>query len=148
MSKAISIKQPWASLICSGIKDIENRTWPTRYRGRIFIHASKVIDTRFLNNPVDKIFTDAQNKAIPFNEVGELYIPGLAFSAIIGEAVITDCIQDSKSIWAEPGAWHWLIKKAVLYDRPVKCNGALSFWQPPIFEAQSAGLVYKSYVTI
>lgn len=41
--KAISIKQPWAYLICSGIKPIENRTWqcPKKYIGkRILIHAS------------------------------------------------------------------------------------------------------------
>ena len=37
--KAISIKQPWASLIAHGIKDIENRTWRTNYRGRVLIHA-------------------------------------------------------------------------------------------------------------
>ena len=43
--KAISIKQPWASLIAHGIKDIENRTWkcPQKYIGqKILIHASKV----------------------------------------------------------------------------------------------------------
>lgn len=38
--KALSIKQPWASLIAHGIKDIENITWKTQFRGRIFIHAS------------------------------------------------------------------------------------------------------------
>ena len=38
--KALTIKQPWASLIASGIKDIENRTWKTHYRGKIYIHAS------------------------------------------------------------------------------------------------------------
>ena len=42
--KAISIKQPWASLIAHGIKDIENRTWkcPKKYLGqRVLIHAAK-----------------------------------------------------------------------------------------------------------
>jgi|ERR1700687_42153 len=38
--KMISIRQPWASLIVSGAKDVENRTWPTRYRGTVLIHAS------------------------------------------------------------------------------------------------------------
>lgn len=42
--KAITIKQPWASLIVSGLKDIENRTWscPKKYLGkRVLIHAAK-----------------------------------------------------------------------------------------------------------
>lgn len=39
--KALSIRQPWAHLIIKGIKRIENRTWNTRYRGPILIHASQ-----------------------------------------------------------------------------------------------------------
>lgn len=38
--KAISIHQPWALLIANGHKDIENRSWPTKFRGRVLIHAS------------------------------------------------------------------------------------------------------------
>jgi len=39
--KAISLKQPWATLIASGKKTIETRTWPTNYRGDLLICASK-----------------------------------------------------------------------------------------------------------
>ena len=42
--KMLSIRQPWASLIASGAKGIENRSWPTRYRGPILIHASQRAD--------------------------------------------------------------------------------------------------------
>jgi len=38
--KALSIRQPWASMIVHGIKTIENRTWSTKYRGPIAICAS------------------------------------------------------------------------------------------------------------
>jgi hypothetical protein len=38
--KILSIRQPWASLIVAGVKDVENRTWPMRYRGRVLIHSS------------------------------------------------------------------------------------------------------------
>ncbi|MBU2700609.1 hypothetical protein Ga0466249_001701 [Sporomusaceae bacterium BoRhaA] len=37
--KAITILQPWASLIACGEKKIETRLWPTKYRGPIAIHA-------------------------------------------------------------------------------------------------------------
>ena len=33
--KILSIRQPWASLIVAGVKDVENRTWPMGYRGRV-----------------------------------------------------------------------------------------------------------------
>ncbi len=39
--KAISIRQPWASMIASGEKTIETRTWSTKYRGPLLIVASK-----------------------------------------------------------------------------------------------------------
>ena len=42
--KAISLKQPWASLIVSGRKTIELRTWNTKFRGEFYIHASKTTD--------------------------------------------------------------------------------------------------------
>jgi hypothetical protein len=38
--KTLSVKQPHATLICAGIKRVENRTWTTDYRGRLLIHAS------------------------------------------------------------------------------------------------------------
>ena len=43
---ALSIKQPWASLIVHGLKTIEVRAWPTARRGRILIHAARVSDDR------------------------------------------------------------------------------------------------------
>jgi len=43
---ALSVKQPWAALLAAGIKTIEIRSWPTRRRGRVLIHAGKVADER------------------------------------------------------------------------------------------------------
>lgn len=39
--RALSIRQPWASMIVAGIKNIENRSWGTMYTGELVIHASK-----------------------------------------------------------------------------------------------------------
>lgn len=39
--KALSVRQPWASLIASGQKTIEVRSWPTSHRGKLLICASK-----------------------------------------------------------------------------------------------------------
>ncbi len=44
--KVITIKQPFATLIAEGIKEYEFRTWKTKYRGEILIHAGKVIDKK------------------------------------------------------------------------------------------------------
>lgn len=42
--KALSLKQPWADLVASGLKTIETRRWKTNYRGPLLICASKSID--------------------------------------------------------------------------------------------------------
>jgi hypothetical protein len=39
--KAITLWQPWATLLAVGCKHMETRSWPTKYRGEILIHASK-----------------------------------------------------------------------------------------------------------
>ena len=43
--KALSLKQPWANLIATGLKTIETRIWTTQHRGPILICASKKVDT-------------------------------------------------------------------------------------------------------
>lgn len=43
---ALSLKQPWATLVAHGLKSIEIRRWATSRRGQIYIHAAKVSDLR------------------------------------------------------------------------------------------------------
>lgn len=65
--KAISIKQPWASLIAHGIKDIENRTWkcPQQYIGqRVLIHAAKTTD----ENGWEALTREQLFKVIPYEK--------------------------------------------------------------------------------
>ena len=122
--KAISIKQPWASLIAHGIKDIENRTWkcPQKYIGkRVLIHASMVgekdyfIPKSFFTNP--KVCSILESNELPHG-------------AIIGSVVIADCVQNHPSVWAEKCCWNWVLKDAVLFDKPIMdVKGKLSFWE-------------------
>lgn len=44
--KVITIKQPFATLIAEGLKEYEFRTWQTKYRGELLIHAGKGIDKK------------------------------------------------------------------------------------------------------
>jgi hypothetical protein len=39
--KALSVQQPWANMIVSGVKTIETRVWKTKYRGNILIVSSR-----------------------------------------------------------------------------------------------------------
>lgn len=119
ITKALSVKQPWAELICLGIKDIENRTWRTRFRGRVYIHAPLKDDK---SAPLSKERKDATDHIEEFQ---------FEKSAIIGEVTIADCVQNHKSIWADKGEgiWHWVLKDAVFYDKPIlNVKGKLGIW--------------------
>ncbi|MBA4063464.1 MAG: hypothetical protein C0501_07080 [Isosphaera sp.] len=43
---ALSVRQPWAALLVAGVKTVEVRTWPTRRRGPVLIHAGRLPDER------------------------------------------------------------------------------------------------------
>ncbi|WP_289006101.1 ASCH domain-containing protein [uncultured Parabacteroides sp.] len=122
--KALSIKQPWASLIAHGIKDIENRTWRTNYRGCILIHASASYSKNF---KVD--FTDEQMKLSYSTIAKECMLGNFPFGTIIGSVEVVDCVQNHPSIWAEKEVWNWVLANAVLYQTPILAKGKLSLWE-------------------
>lgn len=126
--KAISIKQPWASLIAHGIKDIENRSWkcPQKYIGqRVLIHTSKTT----VKEGWKALTREQLKKVIPYKN--KLYGDNeeLPKGAIIGSVVIADCVQNHPSLWAEKGVWNWVLKDAILFDKPIEgVKGKLGFW--------------------
>lgn len=126
-SEVITIKQPWASLIVHGIKDIENRTWPCpdKYIGqRVLIHASLKPD----REPY-MIFNDVQADAID-NCIMDVCGYYKQTGAIIGSVEIVGCSINHPSIWAEKGCWNWVLKNAVLFDKPIEnVKGKLGFWE-------------------
>jgi hypothetical protein len=84
--KAISIRQPWAWLIVNGMKDIENRTWKTNYRGQLFIHAS----SKFDNRPLPEIEDQYRIKLPPIDE--------LRRGGIVGKRTGRLCDRTSKQV--------------------------------------------------
>lgn len=106
--KAISIKQPWASLIVEGIKDIENRTWkcPKKYIGqRVLIHAAAMPWGNLRKDScIGHILTREQyNKMLQLglDEAREFWLDDYQFGAIIGSVEIVGCEINHSSIWAE-----------------------------------------------
>jgi hypothetical protein len=90
--KVISILQPWATLIVSGHKKIETRSWNTSYRGPLLIHASAnkrgISWTNLNQSPF--------NKCLPLHKdkigITEVDFDSLSFGAIIGQVNLMDAI--------------------------------------------------------
>lgn len=124
--KAITIKQPWATLIVEGYKEYEFRTRKTKYRGEILIHAGKSVDKKAMER---------------FKDLNLEYPLG----CIIGVANIKDCLEvdgalRSKLSRINPNVYKGLITKpywegyAFWMDdikkiKPIYMNGKLSIWE-------------------
>lgn len=135
--KALSIMQPWAWLIVNGCKDIENRDWRCHRRGPVLIHAGKKVDRDAMEalcegyHPVTGQPLDIDVYAV----LPHTFETG----GIVGEAVITGCVDRSDSPWFV-GRYGILIREA----RPlpfIPCKGALGFFEPllPANEIQNEG---------
>ncbi|GAB6393605.1 MAG: ASCH domain-containing protein [Treponematales bacterium] len=119
--KALTVKNPWAWLIIHGEKDVENRSWRTNYRGRLLIHASKRPEEIEPSLPgqttaEEIILLSALGESEPYN------------GCILGSVELADCVLHSKSAWAEEGAWHWILRNPVPFDKPIPAKGSLWLW--------------------
>lgn len=120
--KALTIKQPWAELIMVGLKDVENRSRRTNFRGRFAVHVG-LRRADFEDLRLDAI---PKKHRMPIEQAWELHAhPG----RVIGTVELVDCVQDSTSPWAIDGQWHWILRDPRLYARPVAAKGQLGLWE-------------------
>ncbi|XZN95042.1 MAG: ASCH domain-containing protein [Microcoleus sp.] len=120
---AITLHQPWASLVAAGKKHYETRSWPTNYRGPIAIHAGKKLE---------------QDQSL----LGLLEVPlsSIPLGAIVAIAELTDCILMTKEFilkqssfeqylgcWEE-GRYAWKLEN-VRAIGPIPATGKQGLWK-------------------
>lgn len=113
--KVLSIKQPWAWLIVQGFKPVENRNWPTKFRGEFQVHAGKAFDDVGYDW-VRNMFPDL---VMPTKDEFER-------GGIVGMAEIYDCVDQMDSEWFF-GEYGFLLRNA----RPmpfIPLRGQLGFF--------------------
>jgi hypothetical protein len=124
---ALSIRQPWASLILLAGKDIENRPWKTRVRGPILIHAAKGMTKREYLDAMD--FADA-NGSFRIGHLLDSFEPdNLPCGGIIGSVNLVDCVYQSDSPWFQ-GPYGFVLQD----PKPLKFipfKGRLGFFDVP-----------------
>ena len=115
--RALTIKQPWAAAITHGKKRCENRTWATKYRGALLIHAGATVD---------------RHAILPFGKNSELPAWGVTRSAIVAVAELVDVHPgcDCCRPWGEPHVYHWQLDDVRPLPEPVPCKGRLGLWTP------------------
>lgn len=159
--KTITEKQPWGSLIVAGIKDIENRTWKTNFRGRVLIHAGSSWDKFLAEICLSKLIKPHLDDLGFLHRYNDKRIgyKGYSFSlpmeSIIGSVEIVDCVLNHPSIWAEktkipslgdvlsdiklvgkvippdPIIYNWVLANPIKFPEPIPAKGKLGFWNYP-----------------
>lgn len=139
--RAITIRQPWATLLALGEKKFETRSWATKHRGEIAIHAGKAIDKQACKHP--------QIQAILENH-SYFSIADLPTGSVIATGKLTNCWQSFKqgdevvlesagivkTITAfeelvgdyTEGRYAWGLEQMKLLERPIPAKGYLSLW--------------------
>jgi hypothetical protein len=136
--KALTVTQPWATLIALGEKHIETRSWLTRYRGEVAIHASKAFPQEC------KDLCDTP----PFREVlrsHNLGVSDLPRGAILCVSSIKDCLRSERIASASgsysesahelafgnytTGRYSFLLGFAMRLATPIYIRGSLGLWE-------------------
>ena len=124
--KALSLTQPWATLVATGKKQIETRSWSTRYRGPLYIHAAK----GFPPSAREFALQVYGNPAI---------LPNIPRGAIIARAWLLD-VCPTADMWSKispeearygdytPGRFAWVLTNIKQLE-PIPWKGALGLFE-------------------
>ena len=153
--KALSLWQPWAGLVACGVKTVETRSWSTRYRGPLAIHAAKRKPT------VDEAMLLAKAGACLMGDVPAVYSkthPLIPFGVVVATCELAACIPTEGIIWCpagglsggrhwgsgdncaavidderpygdySPGRWAWLLNDIKPVEIPIPVTGHQGLW--------------------
>jgi len=123
--KALTICQPWASAIMTGIKKVENRKWRTNYTGPLAIHAGQSKEWYNWIEP-DHPLCPLLRPLQPWDK--------LPFGAILGvvELISADSIEDYNGDCPFAfGPYCWIIENPRQFKKPIPWRGRQVLWNVP-----------------
>lgn len=119
--KALTVKQPWASAIVQGIKDVENRTWHTLHTGPLVIHSGKTSD-----QISQEIIWEYLQPLIPLHK--------LPYGFILGVVDLIECVDYNYRLEDNPfasGPICWIFKNPRPLKEPIAWWGYQGLWNVP-----------------
>lgn len=120
--KVLTIKQPYASLISSGYKRYEFRSWKTKYRGELYIHAGNGIDKNRMNM-IKEYDLDYPNGYI-------IAKVNLVDCILVDEKMNEELRKENPQVYTHDytGYYAWKLEDVQIIDNPIKASGKLSIW--------------------
>jgi ASCH domain len=124
---AISIRQPWAWMILHAGKDIENRTWSTKVRGRVLIHAAKSMTKGDFE---DAAWFARERCGVSDDTMRGCNPESLLRGGVVGSVEIVDCVKSTDSPWFMGDYGFVLRNPEIIQFNP--CLGKLNFFDIPM----------------
>lgn len=136
----LSVKQPWAWLICAGFKPIENRSWVTYYQGELYIHAGKQWDKNAMQFLIDNDLLFVADKVrdhfgLALTEHKKIKQQSNEFGAIVGRVNLdygNTLLFGSE--WSMEGNFQWQLSNPVQIE-PIPLRGQLQIFKADIDES-------------
>ena len=136
VSHALSLTQPWATLVVLSLKQRETRSWATRFRGRVLIHAAKGFPAWAKEQLEYPVFRDAlaqhgitRAAELPVGKIiGAVEIVGCEPTRIVRERISQ---QERAFGDYDDGRFAFEMQNAVQFKEPIGVRGALGFWKVP-----------------
>lgn len=135
--KAITLHQPWASLIAEGFKTVETRSWSTDHRGPIAIHAGKTMWTAHI---FEATTVGLVVEGWSFGRA-DIWHCTLPLGAIVATAVLSDVVPAAQAAadwpgqrrWGDlsPSRWGWILTDVVALSDPIEVAGRQRLWTVP-----------------
>lgn len=145
--KALSLWQPWATLIALKAKQIETRSWSTSYRGTLAIHASKnmpaeakaLCDVEPFKRALDAFFRAGEDLPLgaivatcDLVTVHRVPFAARHFPSVPGYTVALPPFEPERSFGDyDPGRYAWILGNIRQLEFPIPCRGAQGLWEVP-----------------
>jgi hypothetical protein len=139
--KALSLWQPWASLIAMREKQIETREWSTEYRGELAIHATAKRPPRWLGDSRhSEIFrTELADVLNVRRDAVEMALRKLPYSSVVCIVRLIDIqpTSDVREILCErerifgnyeDGRYAWFLEVVHKFEEPIPAKGNRKLW--------------------
>lgn len=133
--KALSLWQPWATLIAIGVKQYETRSWATPYRGPLLIHAARRFQLEERQTCLISPFRECLQKA-GYKSTYDLPLGAYIAVAYLIEIVPTRAIRNNLSgqesafgNYAD-GRYAWKLERVQALPEPIPARGYQGLWNP------------------
>jgi len=136
--KAITLWQPWASAVALQQKRFETRSWPTKYRGPLAIHASSRINSEDNATFTRNLLCLHQIDLDVWNEYCECEYKFLPFGEVVATCDLIDCFRIEKArpgtteeLWGDysPGRFAWKLQNIQRLTTPIPATGRQGLWE-------------------